>query len=304
MALIINQETISDEDLYEEFEAIKIHYQNLGEVVCCDRDTEFHDLAKENLTHRTLLNQESIARFGVVEEGEITSKLAELKEQHGGDEKFYENTGLEEGDDAAIEKKVAMSISVDRLVDAEIGEDSAPEEKELKAFYQKNIEAYMSPEEVQASHIFVEPQDEAGAAQTFEELKQARGKVLDGADFDEIATPFLQKEEDKVDLGYFKRGDLLNELEVIAFSMRDGETSPVINTQFGYHVLHRTGGKPSAPIPMEEIRDTVVEQFLNDRREQMMSDLIEGLKSKATIEEVEQGVEDTEDVETEQEPVS
>ncbi|MCF6311060.1 MAG: peptidyl-prolyl cis-trans isomerase [Verrucomicrobiales bacterium] len=288
MALTINQETISDEDLYEEFEAIKTHYQNLGEVVCCDRDTEFQDLAKENLINRVLLNQESVARFGLVEDEAVAAKLAELKEQHGGEEKFYENTGLEEGDDESIVNKVALSISVDRLVDAEIGEDVDPAEDDLEEFYQKNIEAYMRPEEVRASHIFVEPQDEAAAQKAFDELKEARGKVLDGADFDEIAEPFLQKEEDKVDLGFFKRGDLLNELEVIAFSMRDGETSPVINTHFGYHVLHRKGGKAAEPIPLDEIRETVVEQYLLDRREQMMSDLISELKAKATIEEFEE----------------
>jgi len=286
MALKINQETISDDALYEEFEAIKIHYQNLGEVVCCDRDEEFNALAKENVTNRTLLNQESTARFGDVSDDEVATKLAELKEQHGGDEKFYENTGLEAGNDEEVQQKVAMSISVDRLVEAEIGEDPEPTEEELKLFYDSHIDEYMSPEEVKASHMFVEPQDEAAVEKAFIDLKAAREKVLDGADFNETAQQFLAKDEDKSDLGFFKRGDLLNELEVIAFSMREGETSPVINTHFGYHVLHRTGGKPSAAIPLEEIRDTVAEQFLADRREQLMSDLIESLKAKGKIEEI------------------
>ncbi|NOX99910.1 MAG: hypothetical protein GXP30_09300 [Verrucomicrobia bacterium] len=286
MALIINQETISDEALYEEFEAIKTHYQNLGEVVCCDRDEEFNELAKENVTSRTLLNQESLARFGDVSDEAVVSKLAELKEQHGGEEQFYENTGLEAGNDEEIQKKVAMSISVDRLVDAEIGEDPEPDEEELKKFYESNIDSYMRPEEVRASHMFVEPQDEEAVKKAFVDLKAAREKVLDGADFEETAQQFLQKEEDKADLGFFKRGDLLNELEVIAFSMRDGETSPVINTHFGYHVLHRTGGKPSEPIPLEETKDTVVEQFLEVRRERLMNELIDGLKAKGKIEEV------------------
>ena len=109
---------------------------------------------------------------------------------------------------------------------------------------------------------------------------------MDGADFNETAEQFLEKDEDKADLGFFKRGDLLNELEVIAFSMRDGETSPVINTHFGYHVLHRTGGKPTEPIPLEEIKDTVAEQYLADRRELLMSDFIKSLKDKSKIEEV------------------
>lgn len=286
MALIINQESISDEALYEEFEAIKTHYQNLGEVVCCDRDEEFNELAKENVTNRTLMNQESVARFGEVSDEDVVSKLEELKTEHGGEEEFYENTGLEAGDDEAIQHKVALSISVDRLVDAEIGEDPEPGDEELKEFHESNIDDYMSPEEVRASHMFVEPQDAEAVEKAFVDLKAAREKVLDGADFNETAGQFLQKDEDKADLGFFKRGDLLNELEVIAFSMRDGETSPVICTHFGYHVLHRTGGKPSEPIPLEEIQDTVVEQFLTERRERLLSNLIDSLKAKGKIEEI------------------
>lgn len=284
--LIINGENISDEVLYDEFVVIKTHYQNLGEVVCCDRDEEFNALAKENVINRTLLNQESIARFGAVASADAVAKLAELKKEHGGEEQFYRNTGLDPEDESAVQGKVAMSISVDRLVDAEIGGDPEPGEADLEQFHKDNIDSYMRPEEVRASHIFVEPQDAEGVERAFAELKAAREKVLDGADFNELAQSFLEKDEDKVDLGFFKRGDLLNELEVIAFSMRDGETSPVICTQFGYHVLHRTGYKPSEPIPLEEIRETVAEHFLADRRERLMCDLLDGLKAKGKIEEV------------------
>jgi len=284
--LIINGENIGDEVLHEEFVAIKTHYQNLGEVVCCDRDEEFNALAKENVINRTLLSQESIARFGAVAREDAVAKLAELKEEHGGEEQFYRNTGLDPEDESAVQGKVAMSISVDRLVDAEIGEDPEPGEAELQQFYRDHVDSYMKPEEVRASHVFVEPQDEEGGEGAFAELRAAREKVLDGADFEELAKAFLGKGKDRVDLGFFKRGDLLNELEVVAFSMRDGETSPVIRTQFGYHVLHRTGHRPSEPIPLEEIRETVGANFLADRRERLLCELLDGLKAKGKIEEV------------------
>ncbi len=286
--LIINGENISDEVFYEEFEAIKLHYQNLGEAVCCDRDEEFHALAKENVINRTLLNQESVARFGPVASEAVEAKLAELKKEHGGEEQFYENTGLDPEDGSAVGEKVGISLSVDRLVAAEIGEDPEPGEAELEKFRLDHIDSYMKPEEVRASHIFVEPQSPEEAESAFAELKAVREKVLDGGDFDELARPFLRNDEDKVDLGFFKRGDLMNELEMVALSMRDGETSPVVCTQFGYHLLHRTGYKLAEPIPLEEIRETVAEHYLADRRERLMVDLIDGLKAKAKIEEVEE----------------
>ena len=60
MAFIINGEKIGDEVIEDEFESIKEHYINAGEVVCCDRDEEFQTYARENVINRVLLEQASI----------------------------------------------------------------------------------------------------------------------------------------------------------------------------------------------------------------------------------------------------
>jgi parvulin-like peptidyl-prolyl isomerase len=43
------------------------------------------------------------------------------------------------------------------------------------------------------------------------------------------------------DLGFFGRGQMVPEFEEAAFNMEIGQTSDVIETAFGYHLVHRTG---------------------------------------------------------------
>ena len=49
MPLTINSESIPEELLQEEFQAIKSHYENMGAMSCCERDPEFREYARENV---------------------------------------------------------------------------------------------------------------------------------------------------------------------------------------------------------------------------------------------------------------
>ena len=86
-------------------------------------------------------------------------------------------------------------------------------------------------EQVRARHILVA--DEA-AAQTVVERLEA------GEDFTALATELSTDNSTKEaagDLGFFPRGIMVPEFEATAFSLTAGETSPPIETQFGYHVI-------------------------------------------------------------------
>ena len=81
------------------------------------------------------------------------------------------------------------------------------------------------------------------------------------------------------------------EIEAITFSLRDNEVSPVVATQFGFHIFKLMDRKLPAPTPYEEVKATLPEQFSAKRREDQINALIEKLKATATIEEVEEPLE-------------
>ena len=286
MGFIINGETVEHEIVEEEFEAIKQHYQNLGEVVCCDRDEEFMGYAKDNVVNRSLLLQASLKKFGDPGDADIDATIAKLKEEHGGEEKFYENTGYEPTDEFKIRRKVATTISVDNMVEEAVGDEPDPTEDELRAFYDEHIDRYMSAEEVGAGHIFREPKSQEDGELCFADLRAARKRLQAGEDFETVAREISdKKEDDEILLDYFKRGELMHEIEILTFSMDDDEVSPVIATHFGFHLLKKTGTKKPAPMPFEELHDQIAETFVTERREGRINACIAALKEAAEIEE-------------------
>ena len=102
---------------------------------------------------------------------------------------------------------------------------------------------------VKASHILLMYQgssrstnsrskDEASA-----QIGQLKTKVDGGEDFGELAKQHSDCPSGAKggDLGQFGRGQMVGPFETAAFGMNVGETSDVIETDFGYHIVRRTG---------------------------------------------------------------
>ena len=87
---------------------------------------------------------------------------------------------------------------------------------------------------VKASHILVKKQSEA--SRILDELQN-------GADFAELARKHSMCPSGKRggNLGFFTRGQMVKEFEKVAFSLAKGEMSDIVKTEFGYHIIKRTG---------------------------------------------------------------
>jgi len=287
MAFIINGVHVGDDVIEDEFESLKEHYQRLGEVVCCDRDVELRSYARDNVLNRTLLEQESVKRFGQVDEAEVEAKFESLKVEHGGEQQFFDNTGFNRGDRNLILGKIRSSLTVDRLLAAELDVPEKATDSQLETYYRENLERYMTQEEVRVSQIFIEPSSHEAAREAYLALRSLRRELLAGKDFGQAAREHGSDEERDIDLGFMKQGQTLPEVEAITFSMEIGEISPIVATHYGFHLFKVTDRKEPAPVPRDQIPD-LEERYLSDLRALGIADLIDRLKAKATIEEVEE----------------
>ena len=288
MPIIINGEQIDEDLIGQEFSEIKSYHERVGQISCCERDDEFRATAIENITGRVLVAQAAKQRDAPVAPEEIDEAIEKLKEEHGGEQQFYYNMGLTPEQEDIIRDNVATSLSVDKLLREVCGDDPQPADDELKAFYEENIDDYKSVAEVRASHIFKTVQQTEERENLFKELCQIRRELLDGADFNETAQKHTDKPPEEIDLGFFKRGELMEEFEVMTFSMNIGEISPVFTMHGSFHIATVTDRKPAVPRPFDEIKDEVKQAWLQIDRDKNIKTYIEKLKSQADIESIEE----------------
>lgn len=133
---------------------------------------------------------------------------------------------------------------------------------EIQKVYADGAKDY---EQVKARHILIAPKG-SPAAQPGKDLtdEQAKAKAEDlrkqivgGANFEELA----KKESDDTgsgarggDLGSFGHGQMVPEFEQAAFSAKVGEVTPVVKTQFGYHIIKVEAHDAT---PLEQVRPTI-----------------------------------------------
>lgn len=145
----------------------------------------------------------------------------------------------------------------------------------LEEQYKQYLAENPAQEEVKASHILVEKEDEAKAI--IDELAK-------GADFAKLAK---EKSKDTVaaqqggDLGYFTKDTMVDAFAEAAFAMKPGEVSKTpVNTQFGYHII-KVEDKRLQPQPtLDEVKGELEQQLSKE----IVSGVIDDLKAGAAIE--------------------
>jgi len=161
--------------------------------------------------------------------------------------------------------------------------------EDIQRYYDDNKEQYSTPEQVRASHILLktEGKDEAAVKKQAEDLL---AKVKAGADFAKLATEYSEDDSSKVkggDLDFFGKGRMVPEFDKAAFSMKPGEISDLVKSQFGYHIIKVTDKKAATTKPLDEVRAQIEDQIKWDRAQteaqRIADEVAKNLKKPADI---------------------
>jgi peptidyl-prolyl cis-trans isomerase SurA len=267
-----------------------------GEVQAEDRlkrREQVHEVCRkvlDKLIEEKLVDQE-VKRAGVkVTSKEVEGALEEIKRRNTTTQEDLEMALAKEGlTPEAFKKQIEKRLQRMKLVNWAVKVESKAGEKELKDFYQKNIDRYRINESYRPSHIFFIIPKEA-TPEEIREIRKKCQKVLEkikgGEDFGEMALLFSEdpSSKDRGDLGYFKKGELLPALEKEALRLQVGGMSGIIRTDFGFHLiklLDRKGGRPPS---FEEIKEKVEADYYENEREKSFQQFLNTLKEKSVIE--------------------
>jgi hypothetical protein len=286
MGLIINGQRVDDALVGAEFAGIKSYHERIGNVSCCERDEEFRGYAKQNIIARVLLTQEAMQTTPAPAADEIEKAFDKIKEEHGGEKRFYVNIGATPDQADQIRNDISINLRVEKMIDRLCADEPEPSDQQLRDFYEQHLSAFMSPEEIRASHISKSPPRAEQRDEVYKQFRELRKQLLAGADFDEMARQHSDRGQDLIDLGFFSRGQLPEEFELVAFSMNINEISPVFASGVGYHIVKITGHKPSAAKPFDDVRGEVRTLLQQQRRQEKTRELVAKLQATAKIEEV------------------
>lgn len=149
-------------------------------------------------------------------------------------------------------------------------------DSELLRAYRAQQDRFRLPERVRVRHILLKT-----TGKSPDEIKSIRAKAEDllkqirsGADFGELARKYSEDAgtaSNGGEVGWITRGQTVPNFEKTAFSLKPGEISGVIETEYGFHILQVEQKEPARVQPFEEVR----EQLAGELRKQRVYDLME-----------------------------
>ena len=139
-------------------------------------------------------------------------------------------------------------------------------EEEIVAYYQEHQDEFVIEEEVQASHILLNVPDPKKEEEVEKKIQELLARIKNGEDFAALAKEYSTCPSSKKggDLGFFKKGQMVKEFESAAFSLKVGEVSEPVKTQFGWHIIKLADRRPAKIKPLEEVQEEVVSKLVNE----------------------------------------
>ena len=280
MKMIVNGTEITADAFKNRISQIK---QQQPEI----KDEEALDRAKHDLADWAIIRIAANGANLTPDPSNVEKEFAQLMQSHGGKEAFFKRFKLTEADEKRVRDDVEQNMLVQLFFDTLTVSAELPSHAEAERFYDEHLMEYIKPATIHAAHIVKQPKGAEQAEIAFQELSTARQELLDGADFITLANEIVDSENVKPDLGTFARGSKPPEFECVAFSMNEGEVSPVITTQFGLQLIKVFKKNEEQQATFTECADAIKARLLSDRKNVIVSKWVETQRTKATIEIVE-----------------
>ncbi len=201
-------------------------------------DEEYAQIDRENEKRRMNVQ----AAFDRVKDGEALSGIARALSEDP-------VSRAKDGDLGWLVETNAYPSLVEALQDVEPGAlaDHVIED-DARYYIAELLEKRDAGQEIRASHILVQWKEAAQSGsdatkdEAFAKIQSIRDEIT-SENFDEKAKEYSEEPgagQTGGDLGWFRRGDMVESFENVVFALQAGEISDIIETDFGYHIIKKT----------------------------------------------------------------
>ncbi len=208
-----------------------------------------------------------------------------IREEFGGDRAAFIRTLAADG--LTLDKfrqmeldKIIVQAMRSQLVKPNV---VVPEPK-VEEFYKKNIEQYSSEEQIHLRLLLIKKgEDGNDRRKTIEEIRQ---KIAGGAAFEDLARLYSEDtatQDSGGDMGWINRRVLSDSLSKVAFTLKPGEMSKIVELGGMYYLLFCEGHKPAVVKALPQVREEISKTLIQVERQKAQEEWLAKLRKKAFI---------------------
>jgi parvulin-like peptidyl-prolyl isomerase len=284
MALLINGELVSDSVIRRETAALRQQVAGVLEGDPVEIEMRLREQAEENIIDRTLLRQEARQDPAPIPQEQIEQALTAIRSQSA------VKAGCDpRADDDELRREIEARLRVDRLLGKIAARLARPRSKDVGEYYRKHRGEFHMPELLRASHIVKNVDENTTEEAALAAIREVQAQ-LNGGNFAELADLHSDCRGNGGDLGYFPRGQMVDEFDAVVFAMQPGQTSDVFRTPFGFHIARLVERRAAGVRPLPEVKDEIEELLHRQKLQRAVDDLLARLRDKAEVQNVRQKI--------------
>lgn len=287
IAAVVNDEVITFSQVRELIGPVEAQARrDLRGEDLTEKIKEIRLKAINDLIDRQLILQEFHKMKATIPEHYIEDRVQTvIREEFGGDRSAFVRTLQAQG--YTIEKfrqieKEKMIVSAMRSQNVK-GDVIVPENK-IREYYEKNRDDYADEDLIKLRMIAIR-KAENGSDVRRGMIKEIRDKIVEGADFQDLAKMYSEDSTQDLggDWGWVNRRTLNESLAKIAFGLKVGQVSQIIELGNSYYLLLVEAKKNGAVKPYAQVHDEIQAKLIQEERQKKGDEWIARLRKKAYV---------------------
>lgn len=256
-----------------------------------DRNTLLFKTALDNLVTAVVLKGEARQRKLAADPAKVDQQMQQISKNFPSQEQFQKAMADQGVTENQLRRSIEESLMLQQLWDQATGNVPDPTEEEISKYYEGNAEKFTFPEQVRAAHILLRtdpkntPEEKAEIKKKLEGIRaEIESKAITFADAAAKYSEDPSNAQKGGDLGFFSRGRMVKPFEDAAFGTKPGTLSPVIETQFGYHIIEVSELRPERRLSLEEAKPPIKQILTQMAKQTAAQKYVSELRAKAQIE--------------------
>ena len=289
IAAVVNEELITLRELDREYAVVLKEQEKRGPVSPDVAARLKRDLLAA-MIDKKLIKQKIKELNIVISEEEVRQSIEDIKRQNKMSQETLTAALLAQGisfDQYRAQMKEELERI--RLMSQEVKSKIQVGEREIREYYDANSAAFSEEPTYRARHIFLKVDKKASN----DEIKKIMAKAADvmaeaknNSDFAALATKYSDDPgaaKDGGDLGTFKKGDMLPEIESAVITMKPGDVSDLVTTPAGFHIIKLEEKSAGKLKPFETVKAAINDLLYRKKSEERFKQWAEELRKGAAI---------------------
>ena len=254
-------------------------------------DAGFYKQILDGLVAQTLLLQDAKKQGITVTDQDIQPQLDQIRKQFPDAATFGKALAGQGMTEASLKDNLRQEALIQKYLTTKVFSTVTVSDEAARQFYEQNKAQMQRPERAHLRHILVAVQPNASAgdkqkakAKAEDLLKRAQG----GEDFGKLAAENSDDPGTKTrggDLSWVGRGQMVPPFDQAGFALtKPNELSPVVETQFGYHVIQLLERQPASAVPFEEAKGRITQMLKQKQAGEKLQAYIEQLRKQNKVE--------------------